>query len=92
MNRMEFEKLEPKDLVEIEFPQILRVEKRLIEGDVDGKVMFEVTHEKGHLTQYEREILQRGGRVFHTENDVELAIHSEESLKFREQIQKTHTG
>jgi len=86
MKDRDFEKLKPNDLVEIEVPQILRVEKRSIEGDMDSSNLSEITLENEHLDHYEREILLKGGRVFYTENDMPLIIHSEKSLEFKEAI------
>lgn len=91
MKDRDFEKLKPNDLVEIIVPSTLKVEKRLIEGDFDGSVLFEITLETEHLNQYEREILLKGGRVFNTENDAPLFIHSEESLKFKEEVRRSVT-
>lgn len=92
MKDRDFEKLSPNDLVEITVPSTLKVEKRLIEGDMDSSNLSEITLENEHLDQYEREILLKGGRVFYTENDMPLFIHSETSLKFKEAIRMPRVG
>lgn len=96
MRDRDFEKLKPNDLVEITVPSTLKVEKRLIEGDIIGSVRFEVTTkdtgEEEGLDKYWKEILLKGGRVFITEDDMPLIIHSEESLKFKEAIRMPRVG
>lgn len=92
---MEFEKFEelgPNDLVKIVVPQTLEIEKRFIEGDVEVEIHSEVTLEDTHSTQYYTEILKRGGRVFVAANHTPLIVHTEESLKYKEQVLRTYAG
>lgn len=92
MRDRDFENLNPNDLVKIVVPQTLEVEKRFIEGDVEGEIQSEVTPEDTHSTQYYLEILKRGGRVFITAHRTPIIVHTEESLKYKEQALRTYAG
>ena len=65
--------------------ETIETEFRLLEGNWNGKVIFEIDYQK-EGDKYNKEIHRRGARIFHTEDDTPLVVHSEESLKFKEEI------
>jgi len=94
MREKDFENLNQYDLVKIVVPQTLEIKKRFIEGDIESEIRFELTLEDTQSTQsqYCLEIIKRGGRVFFTVNHSPFIIHTEESLKYKEQTLRTYAG
>ncbi|MDP3918118.1 MAG: hypothetical protein Q8Q30_03025 [Candidatus Woesebacteria bacterium] len=76
-----------KKIVTLVIPEIIKIDSSLIEGDLTSGVRFEVTNEEvKSYPEYFIQIRERGARIFITEDDNYLVIHSPNSLKYHERI------
>lgn len=82
MKESEFALHDPEDLIDLGYQNISPVAKKFIEGDTEGKLVFELTIGDLPLTPYEDVIIRKGARVFYSANRKALVIHSEESLRW----------
>ena len=68
---------EQKEKVKLVIPTVIEVETSRLEGDVEGRIKFEI--ELGEQESlYVQDCLARGARVFVTETDSYLVINPEE--------------
>ena len=74
---------ENKGIVTLIVPQELRVNESLLEGDTESEIIFEITDFEEE-NNYFKEMHERGSRIFDTEDDWHLIVHSEESLRYKE--------
>ena len=79
-----FNQLDERDIIDLGVDGLEPVEKRLIEGDIEGNILYEITLDDDSLTPLANQIILKGGRVFKTDSPFaelpEVYIHSEVSL------------
>jgi len=69
--------------------ETIEVDSSLVEGDSTSGIRFEVNDEElKSYPEYYVKIKEKGARIFITEDDDYLVIHSPDSLKFCESIIK----
>lgn len=101
----ELRKISPNEPVTIKVPEsgfweqeaeTITTEHRFLEGDLDAVYINSpfagIRFEKDNFDdqpEYLQEISNRGARVFVTESDSWLVIHSEKSLQYKEKLQKS---
>lgn len=72
----------PDDILTITVPQTIRIERRFVEGEV-GHIIVEYNSKTSFgITAHQQELLSRGARIFLTDEDKTLTLHSEESLRY----------
>ena len=69
---------ENKDKIVLIVPQELHVDSSLLEGDIEGEIRSEMTDFE-EASNYLKALHQMGARIFHTDNDLPVIVHSSES-------------